>query len=572
MCFLIFFFCNIWFSDSPWKDSLKRNDKNYLIVPPILEIVHPFDNETSVIDDLLSFNKNMNFTTTKYLKRLNKQKNPDKYIHKLKSRCLSQNISQACLILGRIYEFGSYNQTENLSLAYSYFLRVNELNDSSANSELSFFHRHIYKNVPKSIVEADFSSNNVESILTSSFQYETGFLRPKSCPTATKSLLAISKHLIDMYMIQPLILDYILDEDVSTKDENFTIFFKRYVKALKILSLPYPSQKHVKKAKYILKTLYKQGFNRSVYPLSLIYMNSKLNNKTRNKIFTMLDPKTIKNDPAATLLASDIFLSSTNGVFRSNHVLLDLKYLSGWYPPAMKKLGDFTYLGYYGIPRSATNSYTLFSKSAIAGYCPSMLSAASQLLGGDGVTEDCSEALKMLRDLIEICPLTEIYNKYVEKGSKVALLKMIEMRLTPSFWIDGINEKGLFSSVTDEMFKIEDIIPKITGNEALKRLCAAKNGDVSSIFWIVLKSDYHDARQWMKRLNQMHLDIPFASKVLEIVVNVKGVGKYLKGEVLNEEKDQIKCLIYSIFHNTIIIVLAMLLIFLLIIRLDMALP
>jgi hypothetical protein len=77
------------------------------------------------------------FHPIRVLHDLNARKDPAASLRQLEA-AYDNGHGQACLILRRIYEFGSYNEIQVHSKALAYYDRVN---DTSVVSALSFFHR-----------------------------------------------------------------------------------------------------------------------------------------------------------------------------------------------------------------------------------------------------------------------------------------------------------------------------------------------------------------------------------------------------------------------------------------------
>jgi hypothetical protein len=113
-------------------------DPFYLPVPPIFRLVR-HDPEGDILADFLSYRDKLSpsddFPASRILHDVNSRKHPHESLSQLIAACEREGRPQACLFLGRTYEFGAYNETQ----AAACYERVN---DTSALSPLSLFHRH----------------------------------------------------------------------------------------------------------------------------------------------------------------------------------------------------------------------------------------------------------------------------------------------------------------------------------------------------------------------------------------------------------------------------------------------
>ena len=578
---MFLFILFIWHSVEPWKSALLSVDVNYLSVPPIFAIVWPKQyknyskpifcdllsvgkktNQDIILNEYDQYNIKTNFSAHRILNDLNYKKNPQKLKKDLFNYCIKENISQACLILGRIYEFGAYNETDNLSLSYFFYNRVLSLNDSSANSPLSFFHRHIYPNMPLSIIEDDYSSHSIESILTKSIQFENGFGRPLSCQKVSKELILVSDVLAGMYFQQPgPYIGASLAKAASRNERktirknekmvknnasaNSTAAWEMYKEALVYLVRPYPSDDELRMAKVLLTRALRGGCKEALPLLARLQAlmpknaeksgneddqdkktdggkgdesgaqskksdesgaqnkksdesgaqnkksdesdaqnkksdESGAQNKNggagmqqdggldddsddypifkskfpfdenhpvhQSELLTMIEPLIERGDPEALLLASGYYMRSSAAIIFKPHLSASIiqSIAESEYPPAIHRLGELTYFGLMQIKRSAKDAFILYAKAASCGYNPSILAAAKQLVGGDGVCEDCESAVSLLRGIIDVGPWSDFYDKFVLlKKSKVAFLRMVEMGLTPPIWLDDVTKNDI---------------------------------------------------------------------------------------------------------------------------------
>ena len=755
----LLFLC-IWHSTEPWKSALSMKDPDYLPAPPIFALiwhkstkhhhklilcdqlsVRKASNQKAFLKNKENLTLYKNFSADRILKQLNRKINPQKAKKELINSCMYENISQACLILGRIYEFGAYNETENLTLSYYFYNRVLLLNDSTSNSPLAFFHRHIYPNIPLSIVQDDYNSNYIESILSKSIQFEKSFGRPFSCQKVTDDLIQVSDILVNMYLQQPgLHLTNLLQnlkkkgnksnqflDDKNKSIENLNDQWEHLKKGVAYMTKPYPSIKEIKKARSHLRSAI-DGKCVEALPFVLklqISLSSKIlneikeesakkhnensnesdkkqnensnesdkkhnensnksdkkhnensneNDKKQNEnsnendennrnieniefdendknkqnfdfksrssrrkktkegshrisnfafenhilldqnhpmhpseLLSMIEPLIDRHDPEALLLASSHYMRSSVAVafkpYLSTSIINSISESS--YPPAIHRLAELTYFGLMQIKRSAKDAFILYLKSAACGYNPSILAAAKQLVGGDGVCEDCEMAASLLRGIVDSGPWSIFYDKYVKfRRSKVAFLRMIEMGLTPPIWLDqheiidstiktnqsdlNLNEEQMKFIIDDELKKalgsiklneefhsmpcsfdcfmtkkvFEEIclIPeKFRNNEFLDNIRMARNGDGHSLLWLIMNSNTSDALKWLERLESFPVETFYISKLLKIFIMIKGALNY--GNLSEFDKILLKMMILPFFNDFLIFLVTVLLVF-----------
>ena len=152
MFFLFFLYYSFWGSNEIWKQSFQMENISYLPVVPLFKIIKTnFNNKYIIIDSLTDVNSTDLFQPEFFIDCLNKNNSPQKVMEKLEKFCFD-NVSQACLIIGRIYEFGSYIFPENISLAYSYYLKALQFGSKNVLPILSYFHRHYFIDIEKSII------------------------------------------------------------------------------------------------------------------------------------------------------------------------------------------------------------------------------------------------------------------------------------------------------------------------------------------------------------------------------------------------------------------------------------
>ena len=746
---MFLFILFIWHSVEPWKSALLSVDVNYLSVPPIFAIVWPKQyknyskpifcdllsvgkktNQDIILNEYDQYNIKTNFSAHRILNDLNYKKNPQKLKKDLFNYCIKENISQACLILGRIYEFGAYNETDNLSLSYFFYNRVLSLNDSSANSPLSFFHRHIYPNMPLSIIEDDYSSHSIESILTKSIQFENGFGRPLSCQKVSKELILVSDVLADMYFQQPgPYIGASLAKAASRNERktirknekmvknnasaNSTAAWEMYKEALVYLVRPYPSDDELRMAKVLLTRALRGGCKEALPLLARLQAlmpknaeksgneddqdkktdggkgdesgaqskksdesgaqskkvdesgaqskkvdesgaQSKKNDESgaqnknggagmqqdgglhydrddypifkskfpfdenhpvhQSELLTMIEPLIERGDPEALLLASGYYMRSSAAIIFKPHLSASIiqSIAESEYPPAIHRLGELTYFGLMQIKRSAKDAFILYAKAASCGYNPSILAAAKQLVGGDGVCEDCESAVSLLRGIIDVGPWSDFYDKFVLlKKSKVAFLRMVEMGLTPPIWLDDVtkndiemydqigsqkvNDSDVFdidqcvldlpdsmqkqlinyvnflnrnppfcSLITAKFLSVHSLPMNLRNDHYLEKIRLARKGDSAALFWLVMHSNISDSLRWLERLESFPINTFYLSRFLKVWIVVKSCLTYRS--LAEFEKLILKMIVSPFFNDLLIFLVTSLFVFFITIR------
>lgn len=575
----------MWKSNAPWKEGLSMDDPYYLPIPPIFTVVLPNKFPQPIIGDLLTIRSPKKFKPAVLLHQLNMKINPNKTLNDLHRYCDTDNISHACLILGRIYEFGAYNQSEDQNLAYKYYLKVRALNDSSSSAMLSFYHRYYDYDIPASIIEADHSLQFkiVETTLSAAHQFEKGLTRPISCPAASRLLLPLADVTSKMtYFPQTTELNETEIAIMSNSSDPMDL----YRLAMHELSVPYPSDSEIKIAKKRLKTSLSKGNPKAAAPLARISLSGLSGKINFTNILNILNKGIQLNDPAAMTVLAEMISTKQNELKFSgfNPTKLLNKASDSGYPPAIHILGFYTYFGFNNIPRSNTKGFELFSKAAAKGYPPAMFSAADQLIGGDGVVENCPAAISMLRRIVDVGPWAKYLEKYVNRGSKHAFIKMLDMDLTPSSWINltddtnskngnefglGIAKEKIEGNNFDVLNHLQMSNSFISQNDGpitdsrIKRIRKAREGDSSSILWLSLMSPFAESIQWIDRLKLLpspsyHL-VPFVKAIVIFRASVDFVTGKIKQNDIPLLKQLIQPIVPKLFITGTTIVLMILL-------------
>lgn len=558
---MILLFPYLFRSKAPWKYGFKNYDKYYLPIPPIFALIIPPNYTYTIIGDKLTINSSstpVSFKPSQIIYELNSRTNVEKNFKFLDSSC-SDNISQACLILGRIYEFGACNKSANLKLAEKYYNKVLQLNDNSSYAPLSFIHRHFPNNDDteiQSVLEADLSLSSIESMLSSSYQHELGLMRPLSCPAASRFLLPIAE------AVQSMNLFYIPNEQYNASQiEQLQKSSKPqdiYRLGIHEMNVPYPSINELKRAYKQLDLALQKGYIQAAAPYVMldIAIEKKVDFK---KHYGILEKAIQIKDPQAMYVAADLLFSSNNLINNDNTFRRVRTYLSdaaqAGYPPAIFRLAEMTYLGLLGIPRSNTNAFQLFSQAAATGHLPSMFKAAVQLIGGDGVMMDCAKANEMLKRIVDLGPWSAYFDKYVEVGSKYAFTKMIDMNLTPAGWIN-IDPKTEF---TKELMETVFRAKHLQSEDGINKIRAARNGDAQSVLWLVLKSPLIEASQWVSRVELFPPATAILANPLKIFLLLRGVKDLISDNLSKEEKELLYEMAVPYFDTLVIIAVSIVL-------------
>jgi len=514
MIFALLFF-KIWSSNAPWKTGIKLNDPEYLPVPPLFGLVKVKDNSDAIIADLLTFAPGeMTNDTLNIVRELNERINSTQNLESLNDLCFINNNSQACLVLARIYEFGAYGKQENHTLSYELYKKASDLNNTHALSVLSYYHRYPTNNDPiSSIIESDATMYSIDSILASSIQHSSGNLRPKSCSAAARILLPVAQSLCSLYLFpntSPV------NQTELERIQNSTQPMDLYTKAMAMIYVPYPSNKEKSFAKDLLKQAFEQGYQNAAAPLATLYLNQAKPNIS--KAIHFLSKALVLNDPAAMLLASELFsISDSNLLNPSEAKRLVKGAASQGYAPAIHKLGILTYYGLIGIPRSATKGFELFSQAAAMGYRPSIFQVAQQMIGGDGVVVDCEKAVEMLRRIVDTGPWSDFYDKYVSNHSLHAYTLMNDLGLTPCEYVESSNDT------------------KWNSTESLKIVRAARDGNITAIIWLIFNSNLRDAEGLFIKLRQLDRTMAIIEKPLRAYIIIRGYFSYMQGKLDQNE-------------------------------------
>jgi TPR repeat protein len=561
----LLFLLATWHSNAPWKSGLTMKDPFYLPAPPMFALVQPLSYPGQILADLLSVEYSTSdsddqFLPSAILNDLNSRADPDKSMSDLLRFCRDRASPQACLILGRIYEFGAYNQTENHTKAREYYERVASLNDTSSLSALSFMHRHS-GDVPLSMVEADASLASVESALPAALQSERGFIRPLSCPEAARLLVPIATAVAEMTFFPLSPVDP--SDVVRLMDSSDPADLHRL--AMYDLSRPYPSMTAAETAKDRLERALSAGHQESAAPLATLYSYLLPGPINISRILDILRPAVILDDPAALLVSSELYLiPELTWMFNPQRALKEIEAAAGsGYAPALHRMAEIRYWGLLGVGKNSTHGFKLFSKAAAAGHRPSIVTAALMLLSGDGVVADCPAAIEMLKRVVDTGPWFTYLDKYLQAGSTHAFVKMVDMHLTPGSWTD-IDAP---SEVTAELIREMGHVPKA----ALRKARAAREGNESALLWMTLNSPLDEALEWLANVEMLPPDISMLSKPLRWFLIARALCQKLKGRLSEKEDLVLHEMLKPLYEIGLFLAAALCLMLLIILRIHITL-
>lgn len=334
----------------------------------------------------------------------------------------------------------------------------------------------------------------------------------------------------------------------------------------------------------------------------------------QSELLTMIEPLIERGDPEALLLASGYYMRSSAAIIFKPHLSASIiqSIAESEYPPAIHRLGELTYFGLMQIKRSAKDAFILYAKAASCGYNPSILAAAKQLVGGDGVCEDCESAVSLLRGIIDVGPWSDFYDKFVLlKKSKVAFLRMVEMGLTPPIWLDDVTKNDIemydqigsqkvddsdvfdidqcvldlpdsmqkqlinyvnflnrnppfCSLITAKFLSVHSLPMNLRNDHYLEKIRLARKGDSAALFWLVMHSNISDSLRWLERLESFPISTFYLSRFLKVWIVVKSCLTYRS--LAEFEKLILKMIVSPFFNDLLIFLVTSLFVFFITIR------
>ena len=126
---------NFFLNNFIWKESLQMDNTSYLPVVPIFSVAKN-NSVPMYFYDVLTTNKE-NDVVNNYIIDLNNKTDPVSTMSMIKKECKSFHNSRACLLYGRIFEFGSYNYPENITRAMKYYQYAYDLSHTVSAAVLS---------------------------------------------------------------------------------------------------------------------------------------------------------------------------------------------------------------------------------------------------------------------------------------------------------------------------------------------------------------------------------------------------------------------------------------------------
>ena len=539
-------------SNEIWKKSLKmirENDSNYLPIVPIFYIARTDRLNKYVYCDAITDANISAFNSTEVIENLNENKNRSDIMDQLIQLC-NRKISHACLIIGRIHEFGSYNFPENLTLAYSYYLKAHKFGSKDALPLLSYFHRHFVISLSKSVVESDLALNQdfyVESAVPAALQYDLGILRPKSSYRANKFLKILSKATSTMYR-------FTLPSSYNLKEAK-----SHYLKKIdKILSLPYLNKLEINQSlEYILAANENQDLESIPIFILLCFDGCFGTNFDKNNIYDFLKEGISSfKDPLLYYLRGN--LKTLDFSSFSSYLINDFyKSAQLGYPPAFHRLGYFHEKGYYNIRKNQVKAFKYYSNAEILGYLPSTYKKGKMLAIGKGSPQNFSKSNLCYWKTLNNGPLTEFLYEYSKHGSKSAFIKMIDMNIIFEKEIHfQLNNKSLAKQIYDRQ-----TYSKIPQN-VINKMRLANQGNESAIVWLILKLPLNEALDWDRKLQTVSPIYGFINPFLKtylftkfFILKFKHNLSYEEEALLSEQFNLIARVLSIFFFIFILIVL-----------------
>lgn len=512
---ILFLVCfSFWSSDEIWKQSFQMENLSYLPIVPLFKLIKTDMQNKYVIIDALTETKSTDlFQPEIFIDNLNQNNSPQNVKQKLDEFCL-KNVSQACLIIGRIYEFGSYIFSENISLAYSYYLRAYQLGSKNVLPILSYFHRHYFFDIERSILESDLSPDFLESALPMAFQYHSGISRPFSCKKAFEILQPFSYAFTS-------IMRFIFPGSEHDNRNMHRTHAHLYFKAKSILSRPYVSVNEIQDATNLLTQSIQYQYHESASILAQIHLDGYLKTPNMSLINYYLDIGSKLKDPLAYYLLS-CFLSIDDPLISKYSIAFDFLKNSAHqgFAPSIHRIGYLTKKGYLGFRQNNNEAFRLFLHSAALGYQPSLYEISKFYFEGKGTKQNCNNGYSTLTKIIDLGPFSQFLNRYVSRGSKSAFLKMIDMNLTPLKFIQIDSNNSFTKSIVNLTdFSIEDELYR-------QKKKFASVGNESAIVYLILTSPFEEALEWQKKLNMISPVYFFISFPIKTFLFFKNLWKY----------------------------------------------
>jgi hypothetical protein len=158
-----------------------------------------------------------------------------------------------------------------------------------------------------------------------------------------------------------------------------------------------------------------------------------------------------------------------------------------------------------------------------------MISAALQLVGGDGVKVDTEEAINLFRKVIGSLPWWDLYDRYVQKNLSLAFLKFLDFGLIPPKWID-------IETQTESVKAILNFIRKNL-SQNYERIRKAEQGDDISVLWMALNSGFLESLNWDDKLKQMKPSSFFVGNLVSFGIYLKFFVQFCAGYLDDDDKE-----------------------------------
>lgn len=540
LSFFLLFFLK---SDSPWKKSIFMHNSSYLPIPPMFYLEKI--NNSFIIQDLFDYNETL-LNMKNIINELNDGRNISQNLNMIFNSCEKENNTIACIAAGRIYEFGSYNVSQNISLSYDFYRKVNE--KASINFLNRYYNNHtLNENVETGVIE------NLRLIENELYQ---NFHGNDTCENA-HLLLDIAKAVSRM-------IKYKIQDNYDIQNETSGYSLQKH--ALNILSKPYLSENEINEAADLLNKSISIGHYESLSHYVKLHLEGYIKYNNISSMIKLLDKPIKLKDPVAELLLSEYY--SLNDPSCSSPKL-SLKLLndaaSHNYPEAIHRLATFKRYGLMGLSSNTHKAFELNQKAAFMGYLPSMYKIAKCYIYGIGVKRNCQKGLQIIQNILDLSPWSIIFNNYVSNDSKHSFLKMIDLHLSPSKIIDvNCNENSFACNISKYLsnYRSENKILKISNK--------ANSGDGPSILYMALNTPFEESIYWLFKLKSMPPMFSLFTIPVKYCILLKNFKLFIRKELSPQIFLHYKQLIQPLITSLITLVTFICLLFFIYIRVSLS--
>lgn len=315
------------------------------------------------------------------------------------------------------------------------------------------------------------------------------------------------------------------------KKQNSTDLHDLHTVGLHYLSQPFLTRSEASFSFYYFNKSYSEGNIESAPFVAYLYFYGLGVQTDLIQSVNILEEKCDQNDPWRLDIFSEIISTGQVKAEASIIQTILLGAVKTGHIPSIYKYAFSKRYGLYDLERDSNEAFQLFSKSAANGYLKSMVSIAHQFLGGDGVISDPEQSLKYLRRVFQSLPLFKILNKYVERNSTHAFLRVLDLGLIPEKWVKVESKSPTIKKLlyfSKSLSKIREINPEIKQK--------AESGDNISILWMALNSEFLESLNWIKKMKDFNFPSSFISEIIKYYKLGEALFKYYHGELAFQEK------------------------------------